>query len=50
MRFDEEKQELECVIKWVHKLPIEDADMSVMTTQWSKNKSDNSHIVCSFKK
>ena len=50
MKFDEEKQDLECVIKWVHKLPIEDADMSVMTTQWSKNKPNNSHIVCSFKK
>ena len=50
MKFHEEEQFLEYIIKWNHKLPIDDADMTVMTTKWSQKKSNHSHIVCSFKK
>lgn len=51
MRYDIDKKELVDIICWEHKLPIDDADMSMMKRYYNEQEREDSHkrIVCSFK-
>ena len=51
MSFNEDTEKLEDYIRWEHKLPIDDADMSMMTRFYDQQEKKDNHrrIVCSFK-